>query len=152
VSLLTHEETSYRIGELAERAGTTARTIRYYEQLGLLGRAAARKGAHRLYTDADVVRLQSLIQLRDLLGLSLDELVAIAEAQEARAALRGRWAESTTDAERLRIVDEAIPIVERQLELVSQRRQKLDEFAAELEDKLRTMRETRSELKRTAER
>jgi len=43
-------ERSYRIGEAAERAGVTTRTIRYYEELGLLGRAGRTKGAHRLYT------------------------------------------------------------------------------------------------------
>jgi DNA-binding transcriptional MerR regulator len=53
------QERSYRIGEVAERVGVTTRTIRYYEELGLLGTAAGRsKGAHRLYNDADVSRLE----------------------------------------------------------------------------------------------
>ena len=142
---LDHKERSYRIGEVAERAGVTTRTIRYYEELGLLGRAAERKGAHRLYREADVSRLQELIRLRDLLGLSLDELVALAEAEEGRAALRGRWAESASDTERLRIVEQAIPLVERQLELVRNRQQKLGEFADELSDKLRLLRRHRSD-------
>ena len=44
-------ERSYRIGDVAERVGVTTRTIRYYEELGLLGTASARtKGAHRLYS------------------------------------------------------------------------------------------------------
>src|SRR5580765_4250219 len=115
------QQHSYRIGEAAERVGVTTRTIRYYEELGLLGAAGRAKGAHRLYTDADVTRLAELIRLRDLLGLSLEELVALAEAEEARAALRNQWAESTTDDERARIVQAAIPLVERQLELVNGR-------------------------------
>src|SRR5439155_1188624 len=110
-------ERSYRIGDVAERVGVTTRTIRYYEELGLLRTASARtKGAHRLYTDADIARLEELIRLRDLLGLTLEELVALAEAEEARAALRNQWAESATDIERARIVKAAIPLVERQLE------------------------------------
>jgi len=92
-------EHSYRIGEVAERVGVTTRTIRYYEEFGLLGTAAARtKGAHRLYTETDIARLEELIRLRDLLGLSLDELVALAEAEEARAALRGLIARATGSA------------------------------------------------------
>ena len=99
-------ERSYRIGDVAERVGVTTRTIRYYEELGLLGTASARtKGAHRLYTEADIARLEELIRLRDLLGLTLEELVALAEAEEARAALRNQWAESATDSERARIVE-----------------------------------------------
>src|SRR5882672_6689273 len=141
------QDRSYRIGEVAERAGVTTRTIRYYEELGLLGTAAARmKGAHRLYTDADITRLGELIRLRDLLGLSLDELVGLAEAEEARAALRNQWAESASDSDRARIVKAAIPVTERQLELVRARLQRLSEFADELADKLRSLHERQAEL------
>ena len=143
------QERSYRIGEVAERVGVTTRTIRYYEELGLLGTAAARtKGAHRLYTEADIARLEELIRLRDLLGLSLEELVALAEAEEARAALRDQWAESASDRERARIVKEAIPLVEQQLELVRGRQQRLAEFADELSEKLRRLYDRQAELER----
>ena len=142
-------ERSYRIGDVAERVGVTTRTIRYYEELGLLGTASARtKGARRLYTEADIARLEELIRLRDLLGLTLEELVALAEAEEARAALRNQWAESATDSERARIVEAAIPLVERQLELVRGRQQRLSEFADQLSEKLRSLHERRGELGR----
>jgi DNA-binding transcriptional MerR regulator len=141
------QERSYRIGEVAERVGVTTRTIRYYEELGLLGTGAARtKGTHRLYTEADITRLEELIRLRDLLGLSLEELVALAEAEEARAALRDQWAESASDRARARIVDAAIPVIERQLELVRGRQQRLSEFADELSEKLRSLRDRQAEL------
>jgi DNA-binding transcriptional MerR regulator len=141
------EERSYRIGEVADRVGVTTRTIRYYEELGLLGTAAARvKGAHRLFTEADIGRLEELIRLRDLLGLSLEELVGLAEAEEARAALRNQWAESASDSERARIVEAAIPLIERQLELVRGRQQRLCEFADELSNKLGSLRERQAEL------
>jgi len=146
----TEPDRRYRIGEVAERTGVTTRTIRYYEELGLLGPGAERtKGAHRLYAETDVSRLQELIRLRDLLGLTLDELVELADAEEARAALRDQWAESASDSDRARIVDEAIALAERQLELVRVRRQRLDEFAGELNEKLQTIRERKAELERT---
>jgi DNA-binding transcriptional MerR regulator len=144
-------ERSYRIGDVAERVGVTTRTIRYYEELGLLGTASARtKGAHRLYSEADIARLEELIRLRDLLGLTLEELVALAEAEEARAALRDQWAESATDTERARIVEAAIPLVERQLELVRARQDRLSEFAGELSEKLRRLKKRQTELGRKA--
>ena len=144
-------ERSYRIGDVAERVGVTTRTIRYYEELGLLGTASARtKGAHRLYSEADIARLEELIRLRDLLGLSLEELVALAEAEEARAALRDQWAESATDTERARIVEAAIPLVERQLELVRARQDRLSDFAGELSEKLRRLKKRQTELGRKA--
>ena len=139
--------TALRIGEVAQRVGVTPRTIRYYEELGLLGSGSEReKGSHRTYAENDVARLQELIRLRDLLGLTLEELVELAEAEEARAALRGRWAEDPSDEERLRIVEEAIPHVERQLALVRGRQATLEEFAAELEAKLSALRRRRRQL------
>ena len=135
-----------RIGEVAQRVGVTPRTIRYYEELGLLGSGEREKGAHRTYAETDVMRVQELIRLRDLLGLTLEELVELAEAEEARAALRGRWEEDPSDEERLRIVEEAIPHVERQLALVRGRQSTLEEFAAELETKLSRLRRRRREL------
>jgi DNA-binding transcriptional MerR regulator len=143
------EERTLRIGEVAELAGVTPRTIRYYEELGLLAGGEARsKGAHRLYNEADVVRLRELIRLRDLLGLSLEELVALAEAEEARAALRDQWHGDPTDEERVAILERATELARQQLELVRTRRERLDEFAAELEEKLKLLAERRRELGR----
>jgi MerR family transcriptional regulator, repressor of the yfmOP operon len=142
-------EQRYRIGEVAERAGVTTRTIRYYEELGLLGPAERTKGSHRLYNDADVTRLQELIRLRDLLGLSLDEVVALAEAEEARVVLRDQWEESASDEERERIVEKALSLTEHQLELVRARQQRLSEFADDLEERLRAIYEREAELQKT---
>jgi DNA-binding transcriptional MerR regulator len=141
-------ERTYRIGEVAETVGITTRTIRYYEELGLLGAPpeARIKGSHRLYTDADISRLEELLRLKELLGLSLDELIALADTGQARAALREQWADTSTDAERLAIIEQSIPLIERQLELVRARRQKLDEFGEELTEKLAKLRADRRKL------
>ena len=146
---MSASETALRIGEVARRCGVTTRTIRYYEELGLLGSGSGReKGAHRTYAETDVSRVQELIRLRDLLGLSLEELAELAEAEEARAALRGRWEEDPSDEERLRIVEEAIPHVRRQLALVRGRLETLEGFAAELDAKLARLRRRRRALSR----
>jgi len=142
-------KSALRIGEVAEQVGVTTRTIRYYEELGLLGGGDTRsKGAHRLYTEADVARLRELIRLRDLLGLTLEELLALAEAEEARAALRDQWYGDPSDEERVAIVDRAVELAQQQLALVAARREKLDEFAGELEEKLRRLRARKRELGR----
>jgi len=141
------KERRLRIGEVAEQVGITARTIRYYEERGLLGTSSDRaKGSHRLYGEADVTRLRELIRLRDLLGLSIEEMVALAEAEEARASLRAEWEDTTDDAERLRIVEAAIPLVERQLQLVRERRETLAAFSRELSEKLRRLETRRADL------
>jgi DNA-binding transcriptional MerR regulator len=78
-------ERTYRIGEVAELVGTTPRTIRYYEEIGLLPAPPGfEKGRHRTFGEAEVARLKELIRLRDLLGISLEELKGLVEAEEAR--------------------------------------------------------------------
>jgi MerR family transcriptional regulator, repressor of the yfmOP operon len=126
-----------RIGELAKRVGTTPRTIRYYEEIGILPREGGREsGRHRLYGERDVQRLTDALRLKELLGVSLDELRELLEAEDARAALREEW-QSEPGAERRReMLAESRRLIDRQLALVRRRR---DEIAA-LEDELATKR------------
>lgn len=62
-----------RIGEFAEQAGVTPRTIRYYEDLGLLGPNEREGHGFRYYTDAELIRLKKIDALKQL-GLSLEEI------------------------------------------------------------------------------
>jgi DNA-binding transcriptional MerR regulator len=62
-----------RIGEFAQRAGVTTRTLRYYDRLGLLQPSAYSDTGQRLYTEPDTARLQQILTLK-LIGLSLDEI------------------------------------------------------------------------------
>ncbi len=137
-----------RIGEVAERTGTTPRTIRYYEELGLLPGAEGRaKGKHRLYEEADVERLEELIRLREALGVTLEELKAILEAEEARAALRREWAEGAASAaRRIEILHEALAHVATQLRLVRARRIALEQLERELVAKRRRIKSRLKEL------
>ncbi len=125
-----------RIGELAELTGTTPRTIRYYEEIGLLGGAAERSlGKHRSYTEADVERVREIIRLRDLLGLSLEQLSQLLEAESARADLRREYHQTESPGQRRRILERSLEHIGTQLELVRGRIRELSELADELESK-----------------
>jgi MerR family transcriptional regulator, repressor of the yfmOP operon len=129
------EETAgLRIGEVAELAGTTPRTIRYYEEIGLLPAASGREpGAHRTYAEADVERLTDLLRLKDLLGVSLEELRELVEAEDARAALRREWHGGVEDPVRRRqILEQSLIHLAHQLELVRRRRDEIAKLEAEL--------------------
>jgi DNA-binding transcriptional MerR regulator len=123
-----------RISQVATEVGTTTRTIRYYEEIGLLPSSVDREhGAHRSYDVADVERLREVIQLKDLLGVSLDELKTLVEAEDARAALRAEWQAGDPDRDRRRVIlDEALGHLERQLELLRTRRAAIENLEAEL--------------------
>jgi MerR family transcriptional regulator, repressor of the yfmOP operon len=136
-----------RIGELAERAGATPRTIRYYEEIGLLGAAEDRgHGRHRSYDEEDVARLEHILRLRDLLGLSLEDLQRVVEAEDARAALRREWQGTEDPAMRLRIVEQALGHIGVQMELVERRRAALEELATELRERRQLLERRRTEL------
>ena len=145
-----NDQRSFRIGEVAEIVGTTARTIRYYEEVGLLAAPPSHeKGRHRTYGEHDIRRLQELIRLRDLLGVSLDELKRLVEAEEARAALRERWEHTAGDADRRAILEQSVGHVTAQLALVRSRRAALERLESELASKLERVRGRLAELQDT---
>ena len=67
------KDSAIQIGELAKRAGVSIRTVRYYEELGLLQPSGWTSGGMRLYNDTDATRLCFIRRLRTL-RLSLDEI------------------------------------------------------------------------------
>jgi DNA-binding transcriptional MerR regulator len=143
----TAETALLRIGEVAKRVGTTPRTIRYYEELGLLGEGARAAGSHRTYAERDVDRLRDALRLKGLLGLTLDELGAIMEREESRDALRAELTADGTPVRRRReILEQGLAHVERQLELARARRDEIAALETELADRRRRIRARLKEL------
>ncbi len=134
---------SLRIGDVARLVKTTPRTIRYYEEIGLLAEEPARpSGQHRVYTQAEVERLREVMRLKDLLGVSLEELKTLLTAEEARAEVRAQLRREDVHPDRRReLLIEALGHIDRQLELVRHRAAEL----AKLENELS---ETRKRAKR----
>ncbi len=62
------------IQELTKETGVTVRTLRYYDQIGLLKPSGKTDGGHRLYSEADVIRLQQILFLKEM-GFSLKEIM-----------------------------------------------------------------------------
>jgi len=131
-----------RIGDVARLVGTTPRTIRYYEEIGLLPGPPDRiAGGHRLYSEAEVDRLLEVMRLRNLLGVSLDELKTLLHAEEARAALRAELQREDVGEDRRReLLGDALGHLEQQLELVNKRAEELAKLKAELSEKRRLVR------------
>jgi DNA-binding transcriptional MerR regulator len=139
---------SLRIGDVARLVGTTTRTIRYYEQMGLLREAPTRpSGRHRVYTQADVERLREVMRLKDLLGVSLEELKTLLTAEEARAEVRAQLRREDVDPERRReLLATALGHLNRQLALVRHRAEELAKLEGELSDTRKRVRRKIREL------
>ncbi|SCY53445.1 MerR family transcriptional regulator [Thiohalorhabdus denitrificans] len=78
---MTPRRQHWKIGEVAEQLGTTTRTLRFYEEQGLLRPARTDRGT-RLYSDRDRQRARLILELAGL-GISLEEIRALVAAREA---------------------------------------------------------------------
>lgn len=126
------EETYLRIGEVAELTGLTQRTIRYYEELGLLPPPTRTHGDFRLFSAGDISRLAEIVRLKKLLGFSLSEIKEIVEGEETRSQLRDQYRATDDAATRLRMLEEATGVVENQLALIERKMAQMVEMRSDL--------------------
>jgi len=122
-----------RINEVATEVGLTTRSIRYYEELGLLNPAARSEGAYRLYDADDVERLRFIRGLRDDAGFSLAEIGRLLEDEEARAHNRARFWTATDPTERRGIVTDALARIDDQISILREKEARLRGMIAEAE-------------------
>lgn len=125
-----------RIEQVAARTGLTKRTLRYYEEIGLLPPPTRTEGGYRLYSEQDIAHLELIKRLRDLLGFSLAEIRELADAEEERQVLRAGFAQETNPAARLTRLQRANELTERQLRLVDEKLAGLREMRADLQARL----------------
>lgn len=113
-----------RIGELSERTGLSLRTIRFYEEVGVLAPAPRTKGGFRSFTDGDLQRLLLVRQMKPL-GFSVDEMRALLAAVDR---LAGSAAEPDRRAA-LQLVREYQVRVEERAALLREQADGAQEFA-----------------------
>jgi len=123
-----------RIQEVAAMLGLTTRTIRYYEELGLLEPAGRSGGDYRQYDD-DIERLRFIKGLRDDAGFSLAEIGQLLEDDAARARNRARFRTTSDAAERRAIIDDALARVDRQIDSLREKMGRLSTMIDEAEDR-----------------
>ncbi len=122
---------TYRIGQVAERVGVTTRTIRYYEELGLVSPSGHSPGGARRYSEEDVAGVRRIRELQELMGFDLQTIRRIVLAERRLQELREQYRAGVDEARRQEILREAIAIND---ELRSEVRDKLDRIQAFLEE------------------
>jgi DNA-binding transcriptional MerR regulator len=125
-----------RIQEAATDVGLTARSVRYYEELGLLRPAARSEGDYRLYDDTDVERLRFIKGLRDDAGFSLAEIAQLLEDEDARERGHEAYHATTDPAERLRILRDRVSRYEHQIEMLRSKVGRLQAMVDETDARL----------------
>jgi DNA-binding transcriptional MerR regulator len=134
-------EARYQIGEVADRTGVTQRTLRFYEEKGLLTPADRMEGGFRLYSEADIGRIRLIKQLQQLLGFSLAEIKGMVEAEETRATLRATRPGGDgidPDTQRARF-EQGLHALRSQLAVVEPKIEQLTELRADLVERIARM-------------
>ncbi|MFF7736347.1 MULTISPECIES: MerR family transcriptional regulator [unclassified Streptomyces] len=122
-----------QIGEVATRTELSLRTIRHYEETGLVVPSARSRGGFRLYTEADVARLMVIRRMKPL-GFTLDEMRALLEASD-----RLDSGEELTPGDREELLDRVRDFERAARQRVEELRTRLsraEEFAATLAQRL----------------
>lgn len=114
-----------RIQEVATEVGLTTRSIRYYEEIGLLAPAGRSQAAYRLYDADDVERLRFIKGLRDDAGFSLEEIKQLLEDHAAGARNREQIRHSHDPTEQRALALDGIARIDRQIETLQRKAQRL---------------------------
>src|SRR5450755_210087 len=122
-----------KIQEVASELGLTTRSIRYYEELGLLSPAARSDGAYRLYDASDVDRLRFIKGLRDDAGFSLAEISQLLEDEAARVRSREAYSHTGDPAQRRTIVVDSLARVDRQSRTLREKIGRLEAMVSAVE-------------------
>src|SRR5215469_4431848 len=136
----------WRIEPVAARTGLSKRTLRYYEEIGLLAPPTRTEGGYRLYSEADIQHLQRIKRLRDLLGFSLKEIREIAQAEEQREQVKAAFAAETDPHTRIAWIERAEDLTRSQLALVEEKLAGLQEMHTNLQAQLRRQAERKALL------
>src|SRR6266581_857628 len=126
----------YTIEQVATRTGLTKRTLRYYEEVGLLPPTGRTEGNYRRYSEADIQRLEYIKKLRDLLGFSLAEIRELLEIEEERGQIREAYRQETDVAVKVAQLERTDELIRRQLQVVEQKQAGLEQMRTTLLAKL----------------
>jgi len=133
------------IGEVAERLGVSTRTLRYYEELGLVEPTGRTPGGSRRYGEADLDRVQHIRDLQQVLGFNLDEIREIVGAEDRLDELRTEYKKGVSAGREETILREAMALNKRLQSQVADKIGVLEGFKAELRAKARRYREVADE-------
>lgn len=125
-----------QIGEVAERTGVTQRTLRFYEEKGLLKPPSRLEGGFRLYSEDDVRRVEQIKRLQQLLGFTLADIKEMVEAEEMKTQIRAEYRKDAEISERKAKIGSALEVTERQVSVIDQKLAALEEMKSHLEQKI----------------
>jgi len=145
-SMNIDERSSFTIEQVAAHTGFTKRTLRYYEELGLLPPTDRTEGNYRRYSEADIQRLEHIKKLRDLLGFSLADIREILNAEDERGQIKVAYRNETEAATKIAQLDRTDELIQNQLRLIQLKLDGLEQMRAGLLASIERHQRRREEL------
>ncbi|OZB93760.1 MerR family transcriptional regulator [Paenibacillus sp. XY044] len=121
-----------KIDDVAKETGLTKRTIRYYEEIGLIKSPERSDGGMRLYTEEDVQHLKNIVLARNVLGFSLQEIQEYLQIHEQVELHRSKFSSSSDDAQRTAELEQMGEAVTKQIGLLDVKIQEIARVREEL--------------------
>ena len=143
------DDARYRIGEVATAAGVSTRTLRYYEELGLVSPSGHSPGGARRYSESDLARVLRIRELQELVGFNLDEIKTSVAAEARLEELRSEYRAGHTPQRERELVTEAIEINDKLREEMQAKLSRLETFLADLDARAALYRRRAKDAKRT---
>lgn len=131
------DEGFLQIGEAADKTGLTQRTLRYYEEKGLLRPPSRMDGGFRLYSDEDIDRVEKIKQLKELLGFSLADIKEMLDAEDVRLQIKAEWRKDAGLSEKVDKIRKAREATAQQIALIDQKVAQMSEMREQLAGRLR---------------
>jgi DNA-binding transcriptional MerR regulator len=131
---------------VAARTGLTKRTLRYYEEVGLLPPTDRTEGNYRRYSEDDVARLERIKNLRELLGFSLADIRKLLEADDERDHIKVAYKQETEPGAKIAQLDRSDELIRSQLKIIEQKLTGLEEMRTALLAKLERHQHVRETL------
>jgi DNA-binding transcriptional MerR regulator len=140
-------ETTYSIEQVAARTGLTKRTLRYWEEVGLLLPTDRTEGNYRRYSEVDVQTLERIKELRTLLSFSLSEIRELLNAEEERGQIKRAYRQETDAEAKIAQLERADELIRRQLAMVEQKIDGLQQMRSSLLERLSSHERKRHHLR-----
>lgn len=136
----------FTIEQVSARTGLTKRTLRYYEEVGLLPPTGRTVGNYRRYNEEDIQRLERIKKLRDLLGFCLADIRELLNAEDERGLIKAAYQHETEATAKIAQLDRADELIRSQLQLIEQKMEGLEQMRTGLLSKLERHQYSREEL------
>ncbi|AKF92280.1 MerR family transcriptional regulator [Brevibacillus laterosporus] len=123
--------TFFKIDEVTKQIGVTKRTLRYYEEIGLIKPPIRTEGKIRLYSSDDIRNIKKILEAREVLGFSLTELQHfISLKEEMERAYENEDVQASVHADRLHTLLEA------QVDMLTEKMKRMESFRQDLQHML----------------